>query len=129
VNFLRSTILPAALLLCAGLLLAPAHAAPSTSRGNISVAQAIEMIDKAESDPAARQNAMAYLFGVGETVGFIVSQSNLGAALPKCQTSFSLDTTQVAAALRAGAPDEAQWNETMATPIIVTDLLTRAGCI
>jgi hypothetical protein len=123
------TLLATTALLCATLVLAPAHAAPSTSRGNISVAQAIEMIDKAATDPAARLNAMAYLFGVGETVGFIFSQSSLGASLPQCQSGFSLDTGQVAAALRAAAPDQSTWSETLATPIIVTDLLARAGCV
>jgi hypothetical protein len=129
VTLSRSILLATTALLAAGLLLAPGQAAPSTSRGNISVAQAIEMIDRAASDPTARLNAMAYLFGVGETVGFIFSQSSLGAALPKCQTSFSLDTSQVAAALRAAAPDQSKWSETLATPIVVTDLLARAGCI
>jgi hypothetical protein len=127
----RKLTLPA--LLCAALVFGvyfhSAQAAPSTSKGNISVTQATAMIEKAPKDEQARQLAMAYLFGVGETVGFHLSQENGVPQALSCRSPFSLDTSAVERALRTGAPDQSKWSETLATPIIVRDLLTRAGCL
>lgn len=96
----------------------PALAASSTDRGEISVAQVREMLEAAASKPQARQLLVAYLAGVGETAGI----------LAKCKSNLNLDTAVVAAALDAGAPDASRWSQTPATPIIVADLVARAGC-
>ena len=96
----------------------PALAASSTDRGEISVAQVREMLEAASTRPQARQLLVAYLAGVGETAGM----------LAKCSRSLNLDRDLVAAALEAGAPDASRWSQTPATPIIVADLVARAGC-
>ncbi|GGF40153.1 chlorophyllide reductase subunit BchY [Youhaiella tibetensis] len=93
-------------------------AAPSTDRGQISVAQVREMLEAAPSKPQARQLLVAYLAGVGETAGL----------LAKCSKSLNLDIDLVASALEAGAPDASRWSQTPATPIIVADLVARGGC-
>lgn len=96
----------------------PALAASSTDRGEISVAQIREMLEAAPTKPQARQLLVAYLAGVGETAGI----------LAKCRNSLNLDTAAVTAALEAGAPDASRWSQIPATPIIVADLVARAGC-
>lgn len=106
-----------------------ALSAPSTSKGNISVAQVMEMIEKAGADKAAGQMVTAYMFGLGETAGHLLSPETRPPFVSvKCERSFSLDTGSAVAALKAGAPDPAKWRETLATPILVKDLLARAGC-
>lgn len=106
-----------------------ALSAPSTSQGNISVAQVMEMIDKAGVDRVAAQTVTAYMFGLGETAGFLIATETRPANVSvECKTKFSLDTGSAVAALRAAAPDPAKWQETLATPILVRDLLARAGC-
>ncbi|UVK53032.1 chlorophyllide reductase [Mesorhizobium sp. AR02] len=103
-----------------------AHALPSTATGRISVAQVMEMIEKADSSPIARQTLVAYVAGVGETAGVIVDTIGNGAR--SCKKSFSLDTGAVRAALEAGAPRQDSWSQTPATPLIVADMVKRAGC-
>jgi len=105
------------------------QAAPTTSKGQISVAQVLEMVDLARSDPAARMTVIAYLAGVGETAGILLSEGQQRGATPMaCARSFTLDESVAAAALRAAAPDQARWIETPATPIVIADLFARAGC-
>lgn len=105
------------------------HATPTTSKGQISVAQVLEMVDLAKSDPAARMTVIAYLAGVGETAGILLSEAQQRGAMPmSCSKSFNLDETVVASALTAAVPDQAGWAETAATPIVVADLFKRAGC-
>lgn len=100
----------------------PSMAASSTSRGLISVAQVVEMLQKAPTDRTAQQVLTAYLAGVGEAAGAVVS---LGKAT--CRTSLGLSAANVGQALgsAAGGHDAA---ETPATPLIVKDMLDRAGC-
>lgn len=125
----RHLLLSTLALACLALAGSQAHAAPSTSRGNISVAQVMEMIDKAGTDRVSAQTVTAYMFGVGETAGFLIATETRPPNVSvECKTSFSLDTGSAVAALRAAAPDPAQWQETLATPILVRDLLSRAGC-
>ena len=50
----------------AACLTQPVLAAPSTDRGQISVAQVREMLEAAPSKPQARQLLVAYLAGVGK---------------------------------------------------------------
>jgi hypothetical protein len=113
------------------LLLAPmaAQAASSTSKGQISVAQVLEMVTRAQSDPAARTTVIAYLAGVGEATGLMVSEAQARGATPvHCTNSFNLDENVAVAALSAAAPDQSLWAETAATPIIIADMFRRAGC-
>jgi hypothetical protein len=111
------------------LSIAPAFAAPSTSRGQISVAQVLELLEKSSSDSAARNAVVGYLAGVGETAGLLMADERVQqAGLVKCRTALSLADTNVVAAFRAAAPDRASWEQTAATPIILVDMFTRAGC-
>ena len=99
----------------------PANAVPSTSRGLISVAQVVQMLDKAPTEKTAQQLLTAYLAGVGEAAGTVVSIS--GAS---CRSSLSLSAAHVRQALRAAAGQDL--GEVPATPLIVRDMLDRAGC-
>lgn len=117
------------LLALLALSIAPAAAAPTTSTGRISVTQVMEMVQRARDDAAARNTVIAYLAGVGETAGLMVSEAVARGAAPlKCTSSFNLSEDVALAALSAGAPDTASWAETPATPIILADLFARAGC-
>ncbi|WP_257169837.1 chlorophyllide reductase [Bradyrhizobium sp. SRS-191] len=100
----------------------PSTAAPSTSRGLISVAQVVQMLEKAPTDRTAQQVLTAYLAGVGEAAGAVAS---MGRAT--CRTSLNLSTADVGQALSSAAAGQAA-AETPATPLIVRDMLDRAGC-
>lgn len=111
------------------LMVLPAHAAPTTSTGRISVTQVMEMVDLARTDAKARNTIIAYLAGIGETAGLMVSEAVARGARPvNCTKSFNLSEDVAVAALKAGAPDGANWNEIPATPLILADLFARAGC-
>ncbi len=119
-------LLPLALL---PLLAAPVLAAPTTSTGRISVTQVMEMAERARTEPAARNTIIAYLAGLGETAGIMVSEAVARGAKPlACTGSFTLDETVAVAALTAAVPEQASWAETPATPILLADLFARAGC-
>ncbi|WP_240232200.1 chlorophyllide reductase [Devosia lacusdianchii] len=106
-----------------------AEAAPTTSKGQISVAQVVEMASRAGTDANARMTLIAYLAGVGETTGLMVSEAQQRGAKPvRCTNSFNLDENVALAALTVAAPDRERWSETPATPIIVADMFRRAGC-
>ncbi|MGU3493869.1 chlorophyllide reductase [Xanthobacteraceae bacterium A53D] len=113
-------LLPA--LACVLLLSVPAHAAPSTAQGRISVPQVIQMLDSAPSDRTAHQVLTAYLSGVGEAAGAVV---DMGRA--SCRQPLGLSAADVRAAIgpAAGRPDATQ---VPATPLIVQAMLERAGC-
>lgn len=113
---------------CALLLLTTAaHAQPSTSRGQISVAQVRAMLDQAATNPSARQALTAYLAGAGETAGWLLDAArDRGVLRAPCKRSLSLDADQARAAI-AGASGTAP-TDTPATPLIVSDMLKRAGC-
>ncbi len=107
----------------------PVVAAPTTSSGRISVTQVMEMAQRARGDAAARDTVIAYLAGVGETAGLMVSEAVARGAAPiRCTASFTLSEETALSALAAGAPDTASWAETPATPIILADMFARAGC-
>ncbi|MEO5757610.1 MAG: chlorophyllide reductase [Mesorhizobium sp.] len=107
----------------------PVSAAPSTAKGQISVGQVMEMIAKADSSAIARQLLVAYVAGVGETAGVIVDTIGKGAAGGvSCKGAFRLDAASVRTALEKGAPSQASWSQTPATPLIVADMVKRAGC-
>lgn len=102
--------------------LSPAQAGPSTTRGQISVAQVVQMLDEAPRNATARQVLTAYLAGVGESAGVLV---DLAAGKAACKTGLKLDDRVVRQALAPVAADAAQ---IPATPVILRDMLTRAGC-
>lgn len=101
-----------------------AIATPSTSHGQISVAQVMEMLDKAPKENTARQVLTAYLAAVGETAGALVDAAGKTAF---CKTQFVLSDRIARKALET-AGDKTNWAETPATPLIVQDMITRSGC-
>lgn len=102
-------------------LATPSRAAPSTSRGLISVAQVLQMLDKSPTDPTARQVLTAYLAGVGEAASAVTS---MGGAM--CRAPLSLSADSARQALKTVAARDMA--ETPATALIVKDALNRAGC-
>lgn len=104
-----------------------AAALPSTEKGQISVDQVMEMIAKADSSAVARQVLVAYVAGVGETAGAVVDTMGVKGAV-SCARPFSLDAMSLRTTLKSGAPRQDSWPQTPATPIIVADMIKRAGC-
>ena len=116
----------ALLALSLGLAL-PAQATPSTPTGAISIAQVVDLIQRSPQDNAARNAAMAYLAGVGETTGLMVAEARRRASVSiSCQRPLGISSSAALAALSRA--DKATWGRTAATPILVEDMLTRAGC-
>lgn len=104
-----------------------AFALPSTAKGQISVAQVMEMMAKADSSTVAKQVLVAYVAGVGESAGVVLDTMGNNAPV-SCRQAFSLDTASVRTALENGAPKQQSWAQTPATPLIVADMIKRAGC-
>ncbi|QND60189.1 chlorophyllide reductase [Mesorhizobium huakuii] len=127
-SFKRETAVAAIGFMAALVMPFAAYAQPSTATGRISVGQVMEMIEKADSSPIARQTLVAYVAGVGEAAGAIVDTIGNGSRTVSCRKSFSLDTGSVRVALEAGAPRQDSWSQTPATPLIVADMVKRAGC-
>ncbi len=113
-----------ALLSVTAALLAPpaARAASSTSHGLISVAQVMQMLEQAPTDRTAQQVLTAYLAGVGEAAGVVAEAGNTS-----CRTARSLSAADVRQAIGAAAAKPGS-TEVAATPLIVRDMLERAGC-
>lgn len=105
----------------------PSLAASSTSTGQVSVAQVVEMIEKSGSDRAFRNIALAYLSGVGEAAGILIGEAASRGISHGCQHPLELSSTQALAAVKASS-GEGAWQETPATPVILADMLDRAGC-
>jgi len=103
-------------------------AAPSTSTGRVSVAQLFDLSQRSKTDGAAHGTLVAYLFAVGETVGVLADEAKQRGFPLGCQRTFTLSEDAAMNALRMAAPDQSAWAETAATPIIVADVLARAGC-
>lgn len=104
------------------ILVAAANAQTATETGAISVAQLVQMLDQASTDQATRQVLTAYLAVVGETVGAVV---DVGGA--PCKRPLGLSAKNVRKAISA-ATGEPKASQTAATPLIVRDMLARAGC-
>ncbi|SMQ58135.1 hypothetical protein SAMN06295905_0029 [Devosia lucknowensis] len=106
---------------------APAVAASSTSTGQISVTQVINLIERSSTDNAARNAVMAYLAGVGEATSLLVAESarRLEGGLV-CRSTLGISSEAALIALSATA--SAQRQETPATPLLVADMFARAGC-
>ncbi len=103
-------------------LLQPAAAEPSTRGGAISVAQVTQMLDQAAHNRTAQQVLTAYLGAIGETAGALIGLGD-GA----CQRPLSLSAEDARHAI-AGASAAGQGTTVAATPLIVRDMLARAGC-
>lgn len=120
-------------LLCAALLSAssiPASAeAASTDLGRISIAQVLDLADRADAERGARMAIIAYLAALGESTGTLLHLAQARGLAPlNCDSPFSLNQAVALNALREAAPDRAEWSNTEATPIILADMLKRAGC-
>lgn len=109
---------------------APAMAATaSTSKGQISVAQVMQMLDRAGSDKQAGQLLSAYLGGVGEAAGVLLNAADArGKRYVTCSKPMALDAGLVRDVLANGAPNTKSWGETAATPLLVNALVDMAGC-
>ncbi|WP_055047175.1 hypothetical protein [Devosia sp. A16] len=123
---IRSSLI--ALLLVA--LAAPAIAATaSTSKGQISVAQVMQMLDRADTDKQAGQLLYAYLGGVGESAGVLLNATDAkGKPYVTCSKPLALDAGLVRDVLANGAPNTRSWGETAATPLLIDALVSLAGC-
>ncbi|MEO5807064.1 chlorophyllide reductase [Devosia sp.] len=106
----------------------PAQAAATTSKGQISVAQVMEMVDLSKTDPMARNAVIAYLAGVGEASGIVFAQGRQRGSTLQCGKTISLSEDTAVSALTAAATERANWTETAATPIIIADMLARGQC-
>lgn len=104
-----------------------AHAAPSTSDGRISVLQLEQMLDRATTDPVAGQLLTAYLAGIGEAAAEMMELGTQAAAAG-CRRPMQMSAESARLAIDAGAGRRTGWSETAATPILVRDMLRRAGC-
>lgn len=105
----------------------PAKAAPSTAAGEISVAQVVDLIARSSTDNAARNAAVAYLAGVGEATGLLLEKAS-GRPQGGITCVRSLGISGEAALAALSRTDKAIWKQTAATPILVNDMLNRAGC-
>ncbi len=107
-------------------LSSPSIAASSTAQGQVSVAQVIEMLDKAPAERVARQVLTAYLSGLGEAAGVLLTEGS-DAKLARCSKLLSLSDSQARQAL-AAASRRKDRNEIAATPLLLSDMIKRAGC-
>jgi hypothetical protein len=119
----------AALMLAAAATSPALAETPSTPTGSISVAQVMDILDRASSERAALQLLQAYLGGVGEAAGVLVSATDQnGSRYASCDRSITLDEALVRDAIARAAPEKSNWTETPATPIIVNAMMQQAGC-
>ncbi|MCC8972428.1 hypothetical protein [Bradyrhizobium brasilense] len=81
------------------------------------------MLDQAATNPTARQALTAYLAGAGETTGWLLDAAH---GVPSCARRLTLDAQQARDAIAGAATTAA--TETPATPLIIRDMLKRAGC-
>jgi len=121
-NAMRNALLALSL----GLAL-PAQAVSSTPNGAISVAQVVDLIQRSPKDIAARNAAMAYLAGVGEATGLLVAEAKRR-GLPGITCARPLGISNTAALAALSREEKGKWGKTAATPILVDDMLRRAGC-
>lgn len=116
-------------LLPATLLALSLGATGASAQGGYSVQQVMQLLEQAQSSSPARQTISAYLSGIGEDTGSLLATAKeRGMPLSGCNRSMNLSGQVVASALTAAVPDRAKWSNTPAAPIIVADLLDRAGC-
>lgn len=108
-------------------LLTPASAASSTSSGQVSVAQLVQALEGA-ADPLKGQVLTAYLAGVGEAVGIMLAGSASYGATITCKRAIAVDEKVIKAAIKRAPGGEAAYAETPASPLLVAELLDRAGC-
>lgn len=94
-----------------------ASAQASARGGAISVTQVMQMLDQAANNRVAQQVLTAYLGGVGEAVGVAIEAGGAG-----CLRPLTLSAADARRAVEAGT------GSAPATPLIVRDMLERAGC-
>ena len=71
----------------------------------------------------------AYLGGVGESAGVLLNATDAkGKAYVTCSKPMALNAGLVRDVLANGAPDSKRWAETAATPLIVSAMVSMAGC-
>jgi hypothetical protein len=106
------------------LVMTPRPALSAGASSPTSVGKVLELYDTLDTDPEAPELLFAYLSGVGETAGALITAARAQGGFAACGKSLTLDGDTVYAALRGagGALDRA------ATPIIVEDMLARAEC-
>lgn len=102
------------------LVASPVTAQNAQNKGAISVAQVMQMLDQAPTNRIAEQVLTAYLSGVGETAGVVVSIGGVS-----CQELLDLSAHDVRRALASASQGG---DGAAATPLIVRDMLARAGC-
>lgn len=118
-----SRVIPATIATWAScLILSPAYAEPSTKMGAISVAQVTQMLEQAPANQTAQQVLTAYLGGVGEAAGVVIDAGDA-----PCQRPLTLTAQDVRRAITTASGGQ-QANQVAATPLIVRDMLARAGC-
>lgn len=114
--------------ICTILAAAATHAQPSTSRGQISVAQLKAMLAQAATNSTAHQVLTAYLAAAGETAGLLMDAAReQGLPLRPCARKLTLDANLARDAIDRVA-DTPQATETPATPLVVRAMLKGAGC-
>jgi hypothetical protein len=87
------------------------------------------MLDQQTSNAVARQVLTAYLAGIGESISVLVpasGKSPAGTALV-CRGHLGLSVDDVRRALETNVEPAAR-GDTSATPIIIRDMVRRAGC-
>lgn len=99
-----------------------------TGQGQISVAHVADLIARAGSEANARERLSFYLTSVAESAAHLLAQARSAGLSVSCTGSFSVGNDTAWAAISAGAPDTETWPSIPATPIIIDDLLMRAGC-
>lgn len=120
----RTMLIP--LLLTA--LLAPGQASAASARNQVTVGEIARALDQADTDPTKRQMLTAYLAGLGEAVGIMLASAPQYGASITCERALALDFDVVARALSRARGSNSARAETAATPLLVAEILDRAGC-
>lgn len=88
----------------------------------MSGAQVVQMLDQASTNRTAQQLLTAYLAGIGEAAGAVIDSGGA-----KCQRPLTLAVQDVRRAIITVSGAQ-QAKRVAATPLIVRDMLARAGC-
>lgn len=117
-----------AVMLVMGSVEARAAAGP-TAKGQVSVAQVMDMVERARMEASARETVTAYFAGIGETAGFLLAaQGADGRPFVTCSKRIAIDAASMVEALAEAAPDRAQWGQVAATPILVNVIVSLGEC-
>ncbi len=116
----------AAVTLCAGVAFLPVPVGAATTNGPIPVGKVLELFDTLDTDPESGKLLFAYFSGIAETAGTLISMARDMGQPFVCTGKFSLDGDSIQKALREAGGTRTDMRP--ATPIIVEDVLRRAGC-